>query len=123
MRDNKIRELKRSQKESLLRKEFSKLFLTIKQEDSRFEDIFIHKIKLSSDKSHIHVFFYTHKGADYFKTIFSHLILYKPSMRKALSQIIKSRYTPEIVFKYDTTFEKQCKIEQLLNKIKEEDQL
>jgi len=123
MRDNKTKELKRAQKESLLRKELSKLFLNIKQDDSRFADIFINRIKLSSDKSVIHVFFYTHDGHEHFKERLSLLILYKPSMRKALSQLIPSRYTPEIIFKYDTTFEKQCKIEQLLDKVKEEDKL
>jgi len=123
MRDNKTRELKRSQKESLLRKELSKLFLSIKQDDKNFENIFINKIKLSADKSVIHVFFFTHKGPEHFKEKLPLLILYKPSMRKALSQLIRSRYTPEIIFKYDKTFEKQCKIEQLLDKIKEEDQL
>jgi len=122
MRDNRTKDLKRAQKESLLKKEFSKLFLSIKQDDPSFEEIFINKIKLSSDKSVIHVFFFTHKGQDFFKEKLPRLILYKPSMRKALSQLIQSRYTPEIIFKYDTTFEKQCKIEALLDKIKEEDQ-
>jgi len=123
MRDTKTKELKRSQKESLLKKELSKLFLEVKLNDPKFEGIFINKVQLSSDKSMVHVFFFTHEGYESFKELKPFLIMYKPSIRKALSQIIDARYTPEITFKYDKAFEKQCKIEQLLDKIKDEEQL
>jgi len=117
-----LRETRRAQKESLLRKELSKIFLDIKRNDPSFEGIFINKVKLSPDKGMLHVFFYTDQGIDFFKEKLPLLILYKPSVRKALSQIISSRYTPQIIFKYDKAFEKQCRIETLLDKIKEEDQ-
>ena len=117
-----LRETRRAQKESLFRKELSKIFLDIKLNDPTFEGIFINKVKLSPDKSVVNVFFYTAQGFGYFKKKLPFLILYKPSIRKALSQIISSRYTPNIVFKYDKSFEKQCEIETLLDKIKEEDQ-
>jgi len=123
MIDNRVRNLKRSQKESQLRKEISKLFLAVKQDDKNFDDLFINKVQLSSDKSVVYVLFFSHKGEDYFDEKLPLLILYKPSMRKALAQLIKSRYTPQLKFKYDKTFEKQCKIEELLDKIKEEDKL
>lgn len=116
--DQKVRRLKRAQKESLIRKEFCKLFLAIKLDDSSFEDIYINRVQLSPDKGMVRVFFFTHKGQDFFQEKLKDLILYKPSIRKALSQILNSRYTPEIVFKYDKTFEKQCKIEKLLDQVK-----
>jgi len=121
MRDQSSKEQRRAKKESLVRKELSKLLLQIKQDDSRFDDIFIHRVNLSPDKSCIRVFFYSHKGEDFFNEKLPLLILYKPSIRKALSQAIPSRYTPEIIFKYDKNFEKQCRIELLLDKIKKED--
>jgi len=120
MNDSKIRELKRAQKESLIKKEFSKLFLQIKLEDPDLGDLFINRVKLSSDKSVASVFFYMEGGQDAFREKLKKLVLYKPSVRKALSRLIESRYTPQIVFKYDKTFEKQMEVEKLLNTLRDE---
>jgi len=120
MRSQASSERRRAQKETLLRKELSKIFLDIKLNDPNFEDIFINRVRLSPDKGTVHVFFYSDKGEQYFQEKFPLLVLYKPSIRKALSQIVASRYTPEIVFKFDKTFEKQRSIEKLLDTIKEE---
>lgn len=122
MIDNKTRQLKRAQKESLIRKEFSKLFLEVKLNNPDFEDIYINRVELSADKSIAYIYFFTDKGQDFFDEKLKMLILYKPSLRKALSRLLNSRYTPQIVFRYDKTFEKQCKIEKLLDKVKEMDQ-
>ncbi|MFC1842980.1 ribosome-binding factor A [Candidatus Dependentiae bacterium] len=123
MVENKISTLKRAQKESLIRKELSKLFLEVKLSNPNFDNIYISNVKLSSDKSTAFVCFYTDEGEDYFNEKLKLLILYKPSMRKALSKILESRYTPQIIFKYDKGMEKQGKIERLLDKIKEQDSL
>ena len=50
------------------------------------------------------------------------LVLYKPSLRTALSKLISSRYVPEIIFKFDKQFEKQQRIEALIESVKGEDQ-
>jgi len=121
MKNQASSERRRAQKESILRKELSKLFLDIKLNDPNFEDIFINRVHLTPDKGTIHVFFYTDQGEEYFKEKLPLLILYKPSIRKALSQLISSRYTPQIIFKYDSTFEKQRRLETLLDKVKEEE--
>lgn len=123
MKNQVSKERRRAQKESLLRKELSKLFLEIQRNDPQFEGIYINRVSLSPDKSMVRVLFYSHEGENFFKEKLKNLILYKPSIRKALSQLIPSRYTPEIIFVFDKTFEKQCRIESLLDKIKEEDQL
>ncbi len=44
-------------------------------------------------------------------------------MRKAISSIRNSRYTPNIVFKYDLNFEKQCRLDALFAKLKLENKL
>jgi len=123
MNDLKIRELKRAQKESLIKKEFSKLFLQIKLEDPDIADLFINRVVLSSDKSVASIFFYVDGGQDVFKQKLKKLILYKPSLRKALSRLIESRYTPQIVFKYDKAFERQCGVEKLLDQVKDRDEI
>jgi ribosome-binding factor A len=118
-----LHEIKKAQKESLLLRELSKLFLQLTLDDKELEGLTISKIKLSADKSVCTVFFYTQEGHDYFKKRLARLILYKPSLRKALSQTVALRHTPDLIFKYDKQIEKQLKIEKLLDKIKTEEQL
>jgi ribosome-binding factor A len=48
------------------------------------------------------------------------LSLYKPSIRKALSEILHSRYTPYVRFCYDSGHEKSRKIHQLFEQIAQE---
>ena len=48
------------------------------------------------------------------------LSLYKPSIRKALSEILHSRYTPHVRFCYDSGHEKSRKIHQLFEQIAQE---
>ena len=73
---------------------------------------------MSSNKSSAHVLFFSEKGEEFFNEKLNFIILYKPSVRKALSQILNSKYTPNIIFQYDKTLEKQAKIEALLDKVK-----
>lgn len=113
--------IKRAQKESRLLREISQLLMKIAMDDPALNGIFINKVQLSPDKSVCNIFFYAMDGQEAFKKILPTLILYKPSLRKALATIIPSRYTPELVFKFDAQFEKQKRIEDLLEKIKEEE--
>ncbi|TET05992.1 30S ribosome-binding factor RbfA [Candidatus Dependentiae bacterium] len=118
-----LQEIKKAQKESLLLRELSKLFLQLTLDDKELENLTISKIKLSADKSVCTVFFYTQAGPEDFEKRLARLKLYKPSLRKALSQTLALRHTPDLIFKYDKQIEKQHKIEKLLNKIKTEEQL
>lgn len=115
-----ISEIKKAKKESLLLKEISKLYMQTAMDDPRLQGVFINRVKLSSDKSHCTVYFYTAEGEEHFNEILEILKLYKPSLRKALAANIPSRYTPELVFKFDKTFEKQSRLEHLLDKIKKD---
>jgi len=120
MNNPNVSDIKRSQKESLLFREISKLFHTILIENPELSGLFVNRIKLSPDKGFCTVYFYTAEGVDYFHEKLKTLILYKPAMRKALSQTIAGRYTPDMVFKFDEQFEKQAHIESLLDKVKTE---
>lgn len=112
--------IKKAQKESLLFKEISILFNQITLDDSRLKGIFVNRVQLSPDKSLCSIYFYTDQGQEFFNNLLEVLKLYKASLRKALSLKINSRRTPELVFKFDEQFEKQFKLEQLLEKIKTE---
>ena len=115
--------IKRAQKESLLLKELSRLLLQISMDDPKLMGVFINKVELSQDKGICYVMYYTAGGLEEFQRLLPDLILYKPSLRKALSRIIPGRYTPQLVFKFDDQFEKQKRIEDLLEKLKDENQL
>ncbi len=114
--------VKRAQKESLLFREISKLFLEASFDDPKLHTITINRVALSPDKGICTVYFYTPDGQDYFEHhLLPILSQYKVSLRRALAARVHSRYTPELVFAYDKQFEKQLRIEQLLEEVKAEE--
>src|SRR5581483_1434358 len=117
------KDIRRAQKESLLLKELSTLFLQLTMDDPKLANLSVHYVKLSPDGSMCSVFFYSSLGKEHFQEVLPTLILYKPSLRKALAYAIQSRYTPDLLFKFDKQFEKQSRIEEIFAKLKEEGQL
>ena len=111
--------VKKAQKESLLYQEISKLFLSVTLDDERVRGLSLTRIKLSDDGGICFAFFYAHGGLIEFNEKKEWLILYKPSLRKSLARLISGRYTPELVFRYDDTFEKQLRLDTILDSIKE----
>jgi ribosome-binding factor A len=121
MDNPRVSSIKREQKESLLFQEISRLFLQLVLDEPSLQGLSVSRVKLSADKGLCWVFLYTDAGQDVFKEQMKTLILYKPSMRKAISTRIPARYVPNIAFKFDAKFEKQQRIEQLLESIKTEE--
>lgn len=115
---NQSSAIKRAQKESLLMQELAKMLLSLSLDDNRIAGIFINRVKLSPDKSVCTVYFYTSEGQEVFEEKLRFLVLYKPSLRKALAAAVPSRYVPELVFKYDDLFDKQQRVDEILEKIK-----
>lgn len=115
-----LRNIKKAQKESLLFREISRLFMQTSMDDPRLQGIILSRVLLSDDKGVCFVYLYSYKGKQHFEEVLEILKLYKPSLRKALSKL-PSRYVPEIVFKYDEDLEKQMKLEELMDKVKEQD--
>jgi len=122
MTHSSVSDIKRAQKESALLRIISTLFMQVARDDKRIQDISVQRVTLSPDKGTCYVYFYSPQGQAHFDTQLSILKLYKPSLRKALADSFQSRYTPEIVFKFDEQFEKALKIEQLIDKVKADDQ-
>lgn len=116
-------DIKRSKKESQLLREISKLFMQTVLDDSRLDGLFVNRVQLSPDRGMCTVYLFTNKGKEFFDTSLETLKLYKPSLRRAISQLLPSRYTPDLRFAYDAQFEKQEKIDALFNKLKDEGQL
>jgi len=117
-----LQDIKIAQKESLILRELSKYFHQIVLDDPELAGMFISKVKLSADKSICTVFFSVQGGQEQFENKRERLVLYKPSLRRALSQNLALRRTPQLVFKYDRQFEKQQRIEELLDKVKLEEE-
>jgi ribosome-binding factor A len=123
MNNPRIQLIKKGRKESLLLREISKLLLQTSLDDERLRGLFVTHVVLSNDKGVCFVYFYSEGGEQDFQKKLEILTLYKPSMRKAIAQKVESRYVPELVFKYDAQFEKQKRVEEIIEKLKEEGQL
>lgn len=121
--DNKrVSSIKRAQKESLLGKKIATLLNQIAIDDPKIGELMLNRVELSADKGSATLFFFLPGGEKEFKEKVGALILYKPSLRAALAKLVPSRYTPELIFRYDKQFEKELKINQLLDKIKHEEE-
>lgn len=114
-------DIKRSQKESLLLRTISQLYHQVSRDDKELHQTYITRVQLSPSKTVCTIYFYTAEGETGYEAIKQKLALYKPSMRKALAQEINGRYTCELAFRFDNTFEKTQKIERLLDSIAQKD--
>lgn len=117
---SRVSSIKKSQKESLLRKEISRLLQAVSLDNPALGGLSISRVSLSDDKHLCSVFFYSPDGPETFEKKLETLKLYKPSLRKAIAQKIPGRHVPDLLFKYDSQLEKQLAIEQLLDKVKKE---
>lgn len=113
--------IRKARKEAQYLRVISTLFASQTAEDARLLGIFINRVELSADGGLCYVFFYSAAGQEAFKELLPHLILYKPSLRAAVAKEIPGRYTPDIIFRFDENFEKQQRIEQLIEKAIESD--
>lgn len=116
---SRVSSIKKSQKESLLRREISSLLQQASLDMPSIAGLDVSRVTLSDDKSVCSVFFYSPEGMATFERKLKDLTLFKPSLRKAIAQRVASRFVPEIIFKYDTQLEKQLAIERLLDTLKE----
>lgn len=112
--------IKRSQKESALLQALSTMILQISLDDPELTGMTINRVALSKNKGTCLVYFYDPAGIDNFNKKKHRLILYKPSLRKGVAHAMDGRYTPELKFVYDHQYEKQQKIEFILDTVKKD---
>lgn len=123
MTKKRIQDIKHAQRESFLLKEIANFFRQITLDEPSLRTLSVNRVKLSSDRGICVVFFLAPGGKEEFEQKLSTLILYKPSVRNALSKALQGRYTPNLIFKYDEGFEKQQKLEKLFEELKEKGKL
>lgn len=112
-----ISNIKRARKEAYFYRTISQLFLRIAQDEPQLSDLMLNRVVLSPSYSNCTVYFYIPEGQEAFNQKLQILKLYKPSIRKAVSNLIPGRHTPDIIFRYDNQYEKQRSIENLLDTI------
>ncbi len=78
-------------------------FLRITLDEPRLHGIYISRVKLSANRSICTVFFYTPSGISDYEAKRPLLVMYKPTLRTALSKTLHGRYTPDLLFDYDAT--------------------
>lgn len=121
--NKRVSDIKRAQRASLLLRTISKLFVEASLDNPAMQTLYVNRIEMSPDKSYCYVYFGAHGGQAEYDAKFHDLKLYKPSLRAALAKNIRSRYTAEIVFKFDETEEKARRIDQILHDLKEKGEL
>lgn len=123
MTQSRVSDIKHAQKESELHQKIAQFFIQIVQNDPALQNLSITRVKLSPDKGVCFVFFHAMGGISEYEALHKQLVLYKPSLRKALSQSIHGRYVPNLRFKYDEQLDKQRHIDDLIDRLKKEGKL
>lgn len=119
----RLSKIKHAQRESLLLHTIASLFMQIIQDEPLLAGFTVTRVELSPNKSSCRIFFHTQGGLEEFEKKRKALVLYKPSLRQALSKSIHGRYTPELRFAYDAQLDKQRHIDDLIDKLKDEGKL
>lgn len=114
--------IKREKKKSLFLREITMLVQSLGADNAVVALAYVTRIDFSADYGMCYVYFSTFNecSEEIFNKVLDQLKLYRPSMRKALAARIPSRYTPDLVFFYDKTKEKEIKINQLLDKVSQD---
>lgn len=123
MKTNRVQDIKRAQKESLLFQKLSEFFLRIKQDEPSLQTLTLNRVRLSKDKSMCNVYFIANGGIKAFEEMLKTLVLYKPSMRSSLAKSTHARYTPQIKFRYDEHAAEQERVSALIDRLKDEGNL
>ncbi len=119
----RLSRIKHAQKESLLLHTIASLFMQIIQDEPVLAGFTVTRAELSPNKSSCRIFFHCQGGLEEFEKKRKTLVLYKPSLRQGLSKSIHGRYTPELRFAYDAQLDKQRRIDDLIDKQKDEGRL
>jgi len=123
MTSKRQQDVKHAQRESFLYREIAPLIMRLIADNPLLSPMFINRVKLSPDRGLATIFFHTPGGKEEFGKKLQTLILYKPSIRTAIAKAMESRYTPEIRFMFDESYEKQRGIDDLIETLKNEGKL
>jgi ribosome-binding factor A len=112
---------KREQRQTLIFRQLAPLLQELFNDQAELELLSLSRIELSADGS-ICTLLFAATNAQTFEKHKRIIELYKPSIRKAVASILQSKKTPYLRFEYDKGLEHVRHINNLLEKIKSEDQ-
>jgi ribosome-binding factor A len=112
--------IKTAQKEKEIFRVVATLLREVGREAPALATLFLNRVQLSTGKGMCYLYVYTPLGKEAFEQMRPELVLYKPSIRKAMADSLDARYTAEIIFVFDEQFERTARIESLLEQIKTE---
>lgn len=121
MKRSKVSHIKHAQRASFLHNTLGSFFVNIFRDEPTLTSFAVSRVELSEKGGMCTVYFTCNGKKEEFQEKFDQLLLYKPTLRHALSKTLKSRYCPDLMFKYDETAEKVEAIEKLLDSFKESD--
>lgn len=106
--------------EKWMKVEITKI-LKVKAKNPKFSDLTITDVKLTNDLSYATIIWYLYsQDQTKVKEIAQELEKVKSFCRKELAQISSAYKVPQLRFKYDQTVDQANRIEDILNKLKEE---
>ena len=79
--NTRVSKIKKSQKESLLRKERSELLQEASLDNPQLQGLSASRVELSADKGIAHIFFFLPEGEGFFEKKLEFLKLFKPSLK------------------------------------------
>lgn len=126
MARNRHQEIRRSKKKAQYLRELSTFLTHIAQDEPKLAQLYITRVELSPDGGmcYIYLSFYNALSAEEkeqsYKESRDTLILYKPSIRKALANSLHSRYVPDLRFVFDSKKEREHRVSDLLSQVSEE---
>jgi ribosome-binding factor A len=114
---SRVSGIRHAQKEELFSRELSILLQKLSLDDPRVAKVFISNVKLAPDRKLCTVYLYSAEGKETVHEIVGVLILYAPSLRKALASATDQRFVPDLRFVFDERYEKMQRVEALLESI------
>jgi ribosome-binding factor A len=112
--------IRRAKKAALFLREISDLFFQAAQDNEQLKGLYPNRVTFSADTGICTVLFFSPHGKAHFDERLSILKLFKPSLRSAIAKRIPMRRVPDFIFKYDDDFEKEKKLDTLIDTLKAE---
>lgn len=105
---------RRLQVASFIQEQVAIMLVAGKISDPRLKNITIQAVKMSPDLQVAKIFYTSRENQDAAKHGFEKA---KGFIRKSLGELLSMRYTPHLVFEYDTTYQQGLNILEVLSKI------
>ncbi|PKL92788.1 MAG: ribosome-binding factor A [Candidatus Goldiibacteriota bacterium HGW-Goldbacteria-1] len=111
--------IRKQKVESLMKREISTIIMR-EVKDPRVGFVSVHSVSLTNDLKSAHVYISVMGDEDKKKKSLEGLQKASGFIRGQVGDAIKIRYTPEIIFKLDNSYEERLRVEGLFRQIEEE---